>query len=198
MVIKEDLLLQYGGETLQYRPNDFIFKEGSHAKYYLQIKSGTVKMSVANMSGKELLYGLPYEGHCIAESYLFTDLKYPFNAIAISDCEIIRLEKYKLMSLLENTPELLLSLYAYTAKRIHYKNLILATLGISSSVDRLTILLDYIKGFYTDQNRERFQIPYTRQQLASLSGLNIETVIRAIKKMESQNLLQIINGKIYY
>ncbi|WP_345988668.1 Crp/Fnr family transcriptional regulator [Chryseobacterium sp. Chry.R1] len=198
MIICENLLLQNGGEVIEYRANECIVEEATCAKYYLQIIKGTAKMNSVHFDGKEYFYGLPFNGHCIAESYLFTDKKYPFSAIAISDCKIIRVEKNQFIQLIENIPSLLVNLYTYTAERIHYKNLMLSTLGCVTSQERLTILLDYIKEFYTLNDTRPFIIPYTRQQLASLTGLTIESVIRTVKRMESRNLLSIVNGKIFY
>jgi CRP-like cAMP-binding protein len=42
------------------------------------------------------------------------------------------------------------------------------------------------------------QIPLTRQQLASFTGLSVETVIRSIKNMEKNGVLKIQNRKIWY
>ena len=41
-------------------------------------------------------------------------------------------------------------------------------------------------------------VPLTRQQMANLTGLRVETVIRTIKLMEKNNLLKIKKGLIYY
>lgn len=198
MIISENILLQNGGEVLDFHSNDIIFEQDTRAKHYLQIVKGTVKMNTTNSGGKEFLYGLPFGGHCIAESYMFSDKKYPFNATAISNCEIIRLEKNKFLDLMNKTPALLQDVFAYSADRIHYKNLLLSTLDMTSSLQRLTLLLDYIKEFYMLDNLNPFIIPFTRQQLASLSGLCLETIIRTVKKMESLKLLIVINGKISY
>ncbi|HAO26529.1 MAG TPA: Crp/Fnr family transcriptional regulator, partial [Chryseobacterium indologenes] len=43
-----------------------------------------------------------------------------------------------------------------------------------------------------------FLIPYTRQQIATLTGLRVETVIRYVKKMEEQKLVKLDSTKIYY
>lgn len=43
-----------------------------------------------------------------------------------------------------------------------------------------------------------YEVPITRQQLASLTGLCVETTIRAIKKMEREKILRITNRKILY
>lgn len=127
--------MQNGGEIVEYQSNESIFLQDTHAKHYLQVKSGTTKMVSYNLDGKEFLYGLPYDGHCIVESYLFSGKKYPFNASAVSRCEIIKLEKSKFIDLMEMTPKLLLDLFAYTSERIHYKNIMLGCLGIISSVE---------------------------------------------------------------
>ncbi|MBN9337629.1 MAG: winged helix-turn-helix domain-containing protein, partial [Chryseobacterium sp.] len=43
-----------------------------------------------------------------------------------------------------------------------------------------------------------FQIPLTRQQMASLTGLRVETTIRTLKSMEKDNIVKIRNRKILY
>ncbi len=197
MVISENILLNNGGEILKYSSSDFIFRMGSSPEHYLQIKQGMVKINTSS-SGKEFLYGLPHAGHCIAESYMFSDKKYPFNAIAISNCEVIRLEKNKFWKLLHKNAGLFTNIYSYTAERIHYNNLMLSTFGCMNSIERIIILLNYIKEFYMLEDIRPFIIPYTRQQLASLTGLRTETVVRTVKKMEYLKLLTIINGKISY
>ncbi|MGL6126561.1 helix-turn-helix domain-containing protein [Chryseobacterium artocarpi] len=40
--------------------------------------------------------------------------------------------------------------------------------------------------------------PLTRQQLASLTGLCVETVIRTIKQMKKDQIVKIEKKKIYY
>jgi CRP-like cAMP-binding protein len=37
----------------------------------------------------------------------------------------------------------------------------------------------------------------TRQQLANMTGLRVETVIRVIKELEEKKLLSINKGKVY-
>jgi len=57
--------------------------------------------------------------------------------------------------------------------------------------------MDYLKG-NNDNNKYSFQIPLTRQQLANLTGLRVETVIRTIKKMHNAHLIKVQNRKIFY
>ncbi|KAA0127052.1 Crp/Fnr family transcriptional regulator [Chryseobacterium sp. SN22] len=197
MIISENLLFSHGAELQNYHSGDFIIEEDSTPKYYFQIKSGTVKLSSFLEDGKEFIHGIPFDGYCFAETYLFTDKKYAVNAIAITDCEIIRLERIRFTDLLLQQPQLILDLYSFTADRMHYRFVTSAPFFFKDPVTKLHILMKYIKAHFGFKDQFSFPIPYTRQQLASLTGMRIETVIRAIKKMEKQEVLKIDNSKIY-
>ncbi len=65
MIICEDLLFSNGAKLEKYNPADVVFEEGTSAKYYFQIKCGTVKLNTFLEDGKEFVHGLPFDGHCI-------------------------------------------------------------------------------------------------------------------------------------
>lgn len=58
--------------------------------------------------------------------------------------------------------------------------------------------MDYYQVYNFNDAENSNMIPFTRRQLANLTGLRWETVIRTVKKMEKENVLKIKNGKIYY
>ena len=64
--------------------------------------------------------------------------------------------------------------------------------------DRLIEIMELLKESYDNKDKFSLEIPHTRQQLASLTGLSIETAIRAIKKMEKKNIVMIKDRKIFY
>lgn len=43
----------------------------------------------------------------------------------------------------------------------------------------------------------KYEVSLTRQQLADLTGLRVETVIRTIKNLATKKKLEIINRKIF-
>nr|WP_315033117.1 Crp/Fnr family transcriptional regulator [uncultured Chryseobacterium sp.] len=198
MVIGEDVLFSHGAELVEYHQTDYVFQEGTSAKFYLQIKSGTVKLNTFLEDGKEFVYGFPFDGHCIGESYLFTERNYAINAIAVTDCEIIKIPKTKFLPLLLEKPALVLKLNNYTAERLHFRYMISSFLAISDPIIKLKKLFDHMKDYFGFEEAYSFLIPYTRQQIAGLTGLRVETVIRYIKKMEEQKMVKLDSTKIYY
>lgn len=198
MVISEDILFSHGAKIQAYSAGDYIFHEGTAAKNYLQIHSGTVKLNNFMEDGKEFVHGFPFRGHCIGESYLFTENLYGINAVAVTACEIIRLEKEIFLKLIRTEPDFMLKVNRYTADRLHFRYLISTFLSITDPLIKLQKLLDHIKGYFGFDTKFSFEVQYTRSQLATLAGLRVETVIRTIKKMEAQNLVKIQNSKIFY
>lgn len=198
MVICEDLLFSHGATAQIINSQEYIFQEGTTSKFYFQIKKGTVKINNFTVDGKEFIHGLPFDGHCFGESYIFTQTPYGVNAVAVIECEVIKLEKEKFVQLLLSSPQLFLKINKYTAERLHFRYLISTFLCETDPLIRITKLLNYMKGYFKCVDKYSFIVPYTRTQLASLTGLRIETVIRTIKKMEIYGHAKIIDRKIYY
>ncbi|KYH05238.1 hypothetical protein A1704_13860 [Chryseobacterium cucumeris] len=198
MVISEDLLFSHEATLENYEAGDAVFQEGTAAKYYFQIRQGTVKLNTFLEDGKEFVHGFPFDGHCIGESYLFTDHHYAINAIAVTYCEIIKISKTKVLEILLEKPELILEINKYMADRMHFRFMISSFLAISDPIVKLMKLFDHIKKYFGFQEPYSFLVPYTRQQIATLTGLRVETVIRYVKKMEEQKMVKIESTKIYY
>ncbi|WP_288243871.1 Crp/Fnr family transcriptional regulator, partial [uncultured Chryseobacterium sp.] len=181
-----------------YYPGDMIFEEGSAAKYYYQIATGTVKINNYFEDGKEFVHGFPFDGHCFGESYLFTSNVYAVNAKAERDSDIYRLDAENFIRLLKERPELHFAVSAYTAERLHFRYIIASCLAISSPMIKVLKLMEHLKQYFKKEEQFELLIPFTRRQLASLLGLRVETVIREIKKLETQNRIKIVGNKLYF
>ncbi|MBO9690754.1 Crp/Fnr family transcriptional regulator [Chryseobacterium sp.] len=198
MIICEELLFSRGASLESYEAGETIFQEGTAAKYYFQIRYGTVKLNTLLEDGKEFVHGLPFDGHCFGESYLFTSHHYAVNAVAVTNCEIIRISKTRFLEILLEKPALMLEINKYTADRLHFRYMISSFLAISDPIVKLVKLFDHLKKYFGFEEAYSFLIPYTRQQIATLTGLRVETVIRYVKKMQEQKLVKIESSKIYY
>lgn len=198
MIIPENILFKHGAKIKHFKSDDSIFKEGDYARYYFQIGSGIVKLNNVFEDGKEFVHGFPFKGHCFGETYLLTDKRYAVNAIAVSDSEIIKLEKESYEDLIKIYPEYLINVCRYSAERLHFRYIISSFLAIRDPQVKLQKLLEHLKDYFGYKTPFSFPIPFTRSQLASLTGLRVETVIRALKKMEAAGLLRIDHAKIFY
>jgi CRP-like cAMP-binding protein len=198
MVIKEEILHSVGAVTRRYRPSEIIFNEGDVPKYYYQIITGNVKLNNYNDDGKEIIQTLLEEGQSIGESLLFMDKLYPMNAVALTECNIIRLPKSVFLDLMKLYPDLCLNMNKILSQRLYFKIIMTQNLSSQNPTAKLKGLMDYLKSFQKEQSPYSFRIPLTRQQMASLTGLCVETAIRTIKMMERNKMVKIENRKILY
>lgn len=197
-MIIEEVLVSFGAEIKEYKAAEIIFREGEFSTFYYQIKEGQIKLNNYTEDGKEFIQNIFSNGHSFGESLLFVDRPYPMNATAIKDSHILRLPKSNFLNLIRENQEVSLNVYQCMAERMYYKYMMLYNLSFQNPMLKLKQLMDYFKSYCEDKTQYSFQIPLTRQQLASLTGLRVETVIRAVKSMEKDKILKIEKRKIMY
>lgn len=198
MIINEEILNSAGAELKEYGPNETVFCEGALPNYYYQLVNGEAKTNNYNTDGKEFIHNVFFQGQSFGESLLFGEKRYPMNAVAVSQCMILRLNKHDFFIMLEKDPDLYLDFCKSLSDASYYKYIMLQKNSLESPEERLIGVMDYLKSFQKKQSIFSFQIPLTRQQLAGLTGIRVETAIKAIKHMEKEKILKIINRKILY
>lgn len=150
-----------------------------------------------NPNGKEFMQGIFYDGDSFGEPPLLSDFNYPASAATVKASKIYKLSKSKLIQLLKDNPEINLKFTRELAKRLFYKATILKEISVHPPEHRILTLIDYIKQEEDIDSDELFQVQLTRQQIADLTGLRVETVIRAIKQLEQDGEIKIIKRKVF-
>lgn len=197
-MILENLLISFGAEMKHYKTGEIIFREEEIPMHYYQIRKGKIKLNNYTEEGKEFIQNIFSNGHSFGESLLFVEHPYPMNAVAIEDSSVFRMPKSSFLNLIQTNPEISLSIYQCLAERMYHKYIMFYNLSFQNPGSKLKLLLDYLKSYHEDKTPYSFQVPLTRQQLASLTGLCVETVIRTIKQMEKDQIVKIEKRKIYY
>ncbi|REC45453.1 Crp/Fnr family transcriptional regulator [Chryseobacterium pennipullorum] len=198
MVIDENILRSAGAEIRRYEPSESIFCEGDTPNYYYQIIEGDVKLNNYNEEGKEFIQNFLSDGQSCGESVLFIDKPYPMNAEAITRCSVMRLPKSIFFSLIKNSSDLCMEVNNALSQNLYNKFVMMLNISSQNPSIRIRGLMDYLKSFQEDLTPYSFMIPLTRQQMASLTGLCVETAIRTIKHMEREKIVRIENRKILY
>lgn len=198
MVIDKFILESLGAIIVNYNMSDFIFKEDDVVKYYYQILEGKIKLNNYTDNGKEILQSVVDEGQSVGEYLLFLDnVSSPVNAIAMTNCKVLKLPKNSFLTLLEQRPHFGLIFKKNISKSLHFRHIMGKSATQTSSL-KLKTLFDYLKSSHSKTTPFSFQVPLTRQEMANYTGLRVETTIKTIKKMEQENLVKIVNRKIYY
>ncbi len=204
-MIDPDVLRGYNSKEINFQKDEVIFCEGDEALNYFQIKSGYVKMITNSPDGHEFIQGIFKSEDSFGEPPLLCSFPYPSFAIALGPTIVYKLSKDDFFSLLRENFEIHLQMDKVLCQRLRYKSMVLSEISFHNPEHRIQSLLTYFKNESDDatkirpamiRNKHEYVVPYTRQQLADMSGLRVETVIRTIKKMEEDGKLKIIGRKI--
>jgi CRP-like cAMP-binding protein len=191
------LLLSKGAVLKTYRRGEFIFHEDEEARYYYQVEEGQIKMFNLNEEGREFTQSLIGPGESFGLPPLFIDEKYPTSAMACQSTTVYRLPKYIFLILLAERPDIQSDFLKILAKKAFTKAVTAREIINNTPCHRILALLnDYKKRHWN--NNQKLQIPFTRQEIANMSGLRVETVIRTLSALKEKRMVDIIERKLYY
>jgi CRP-like cAMP-binding protein len=197
MIISRELLKKYKAHFFETQKDELIFPEDEPASYYFQVITGTIKMSSYSENGQEFIQGIFKAGQSFGEPALFGDFFYPNNAIATEKSQIARLPKDIFLRLLWENPDIQLKFLALLSNKLRYKAILLKEISSYYPDHVIMTLLEYIRDNSSERDKSHFYIPYTRQQIADMTGLRVETVIRTVKKLQKEGKLEIREHKIF-
>jgi CRP/FNR family transcriptional regulator, cyclic AMP receptor protein len=198
-LIPSTTLVQYRARLVHLKRDQILIHEGEPANDFLQVEEGQVKMYIINPEGQEFTQGMFNAGDSFGEPALLGGFSYPSSAMAVTDATVWRLPRPEFIQMLKENFDLHIKLDQVLCKRLQYKSMVLTEVSSYDPEHRLTTVIKYYKSKLPRQNpKDKIIIPFTRQQLADMTGLRVETVIRAVKKMEKEGKLALEGHKIKY
>lgn len=197
MMIPIDILLTYGAVYKKYSAGEVIFKEGNYCSFYYQIISGRVLWANINAEGKEFLQDLVEPGSCVGELPLFDGEPYAASAIAENEVVVLRLHQNSFHQLLKENTDIHFSFSKLLAGRVRFKFYMLKEITCHDPEIRIKSLIKYLQQNHTNICSRCQMLKLTRQQIADMTGLRVETVIRAMRQMHEKGEIKIEKGKVY-
>ncbi|SEL60105.1 Crp/Fnr family transcriptional regulator [Parapedobacter koreensis] len=196
-MIPTDLLIQRGASYRKATTGDIIFNEGAPAAYYYQLVSGRVRWCNITDDGREILHKVVEAGESFGEFPLFDGGTYAASAIADTPCLMLRLCVSSFHQLLREHPDIHFAFTKSLVQHLRFKFLLTDLLSKNSPETVIAKLISHFnqQGKFICQDCNRLML--TRQQLANMTGLRVETIIRAIKHMEKEERLSIVKGKVF-
>ncbi len=197
MILDIDLLLAYGASYKKLQAGEMIFTEGMSCKFYHQLVAGKVKWTNTTEDGKEFIQTIVEPGESFGDLPLFDDEPYAADALAVEDSIILRLHKPVFLDLLRESPEIHFAFSRLMAEKVRFNFLLLKAISCEQPEKCISTLLNYLKQKKKYICPKCNQLKLTRQQIAGMTGLRVETVIRAMRHMHDRGELKIERGKVY-
>jgi CRP/FNR family transcriptional regulator, cyclic AMP receptor protein len=159
-----------GRKILNVPKKQPIFSQGDEADAVFYVQKGKVRLTVVSKIGKEATIAIVGERNFFGEGSLAGQLLRMGSAVAMTDCEILRIEKKTMMGALHREPALSEMFVAYLlARNIRYEEDLVDQL-FNSSEKRLARVLLLLAHFGKEGIPETVVPKISQETLAEMVG----------------------------
>ena len=191
---EEKKYLEKHSVAIKYKKGEIICKQGSFVSQVMYVAKGLAKVFLDNGSNSLVLKIIP-EGNLLGLASVSQEYNtYQYSAMAYIESEIKQIDINVFRELLNANPEFareVIDILSANSVQIYGRFFCLThKQAFGRLADIILCLSERI--FKTKE----FELPLSRKDLAELSGMSSETVIRILKKFNEEGLIS-INGKTF-
>ena len=184
------------GRTIsKYRKDQTVFSQGGSADAVFYIQKGKVKITVVSEQGKEAVVAVLGPDEFCGEGCLTGQPRRIATAVAMTECEIMRLEKAAMIRVLHKEPAFSEMFIAHLLARTIRVEADLVDQLFNSSEKRLARALLLLANFGKDGRPERIIAKVSQETLAEMIGTTRSRVSFFMNKFRKLGLID-YNGQI--
>ena len=175
-----------------YHKDNMILMQDEFGDTFFAITRGSVKINRIKEDGKEVIFAFLNDGDFFGEMSLLDEEPRSANVFALSETEVLILQRSEFLAFLEQHPDVALSLLTELVQRIRRSDEQIESLSLSDAEHRIGMTLLRLAeefGIIYKGKIEISDLPY-RKDIASMAGTSKETVSRTMKIFEEHNLIE--------
>lgn len=178
-----------------YRKSDTLTKQGAFASYILFLISGVVKLYIEGHDNRNFNMHIIQPGEFIGLSSVFSKNIYTYTSSALTDCQVLLIEKESLENVLKGNGTFCFSLIQrYCAQNTDLHEVMQNQL-FKQMNGRLAGTLIYLNSLKTNLPTI-FQL-LNRRELADFAGLSTESTVKLLKTFEKEGLIKLQEKDIH-
>lgn len=193
-----NILIGRQGEQ-KYQKGEIIFREGVVPSGIFYIHHGMVKKYKVDQTGKEQIIYVANKGELIGYHAILSEERYPDFAAALESSVISFIPKDDFLMVLGNSTLLANRLLKTLSHEYSVLANNISVFAQRSAVERLAIALIVIREKFKIETVEGQEIiiDISRSDLANIAGIAKENVIRLLKELKSEDIIETEGRKIW-
>ncbi|WP_340264831.1 Crp/Fnr family transcriptional regulator [Sphingobium mellinum] len=169
------------GRRVTLQPGQTVMWEGDSSTLVANVVNGTLKLSTATSDGREQIVGVVYAADFIGRPF---GARTPHSVTALTDAQLCLYPRGAFDAFAREHPQLQHRLLQRTLDDLDRTRAWMLLLGRKSAREKVaTLLLDMERRVRSDADGV-IDLPLSRQQIADILGLTIETVSRQISELK--------------
>lgn len=176
----------------RYRKGQFIFREGDPAERFHILKDGAVKCVKCSAEGKQVTMRVLMPGDLFCcDAAAFKGSTHPGCALPLGDVSVLTLSKKTYFEMLQRNPHAALEVIQYLGQRLSEAQENAKVLALNPAEQRLAALLVNLaeRAGIKEAGGVRLTVRVTRQDLANMAGIAVETATRIMSRFKRRSLV---------
>lgn len=168
-----------------------IYFEGDAGENLYLVASGKVKIMRLGLSGREVLLDILQGGEYFGYLAVGTEQTYTETAVAKTDCCILQISAQNFEKVLNLYPDVTMKVLKAVGQRLAESQEIIKQLSVYTVEQRIAAALLRVANKLGEQKQTGMliQIPFSRQDLAAMTGSTVETVSRVMSRFSTEGLI---------
>ncbi|HTQ65848.1 MAG TPA: response regulator [Puia sp.] len=183
-------------EVYDFKKKQLIYSEGQRPKALYYIISGKIKIYKSSRDGKELIISVLGQGDFFGYTYILENKNYAENAQVLEDAQLMLIPREDFINMTTNDTQIARQFIQIITKNILEKEEDLVNLAYNSLRRKVAYgLIQALDKYRNDENKNEI-LELSRENLAQLTGVATESLIRTLADFKSEKLIDLAPGKI--
>jgi CRP-like cAMP-binding protein len=184
--------LDAAGHHRSFRAGQVLFTEGDDGHDVIVLLAGSAKVFSTAASGREVILDVLDAGALVGELSAIDGSARSATAVALTPVEVLVVPSHSFRVFLEEHGRAATALLACLVARLRRTSQRQLEFGTGDALSRLcSCLLTMLDRYATDSDRTRATIPLAQHELAAMTGLSREAVVKGLRAMRSLGWLEL-------
>jgi len=175
---------------------EIIFRQGATSDWLYVVRAGQLKLSVTGPDGREQIMRIAIAGQLIGYDTI-DDLHHPYTATAQTPVRLCGIRHRDMLRVLEENLEVSRRMVQLLNQELVQAQALIHILGQKSSAEKIALfLLSLVPAHGRNGPQADAPLPLSRQEMADMLGLTVETVSRLMAKLKRERIIEAPRGHI--
>ncbi len=189
----EKTILLRNSNIVHYNKRDVIFKQNTRTSHIMYVVSGLVKVYKSSRNSRSLSFSILSNGSFLSLFSIFGDNLFQCSASSVDSTEILMIDYASFVTIIQQNGNFSLMLI----KRLSKDGLYLSNRLMSLFHKQLPGRIAEVILYFSEQiyQKNEFEFPLTREELAELAGTTKESFIRTINEFKNDKIIS-LDGRL--
>lgn len=169
-----------------------IFAKGDPGTGLMGVLSGAVRIRIESADGKEIVLNVIRPGEIFGEIALLDGHPRTADAVAMTNCELIVIDRREFISYLRNQPNIALKIIEILCSRLRRTSARVGDMAFLGLEDRLAKTILQLTG----ENSPNPKLPMTQREIGQIIGMSRESTNKQLRAWARQKWVSLARGSI--